>query len=963
MAYIVGKLVEYQASGATITPNYSNIIWDTRLSAADRAILADDLILNGIANRQPTGTTLNAATGYTAIGTYGRQSNQAHLWFRKKATGGESGVAYTVENTDCICITLIIRGCETTPTIVVGSRKDWTNSASVTPAGAELPTATAGDLVIHSCSSNNTSCFSRNKINDATALARYDASNVALAVSYKQIESAGTVSAAPWYNRVATNGGNAWVITIKSATGAAYQPDIRTNITEANWYGLHGAVNSAVTWVKPSTFNGSGTLNSITLSATAIGTIATSSQLYPTVVGTFTSIAHAASETAWVGGWHSITSEDMTGKLFALQWGLDVASTNAVVGTGGVIAAFSDGTNWVAYQLASKTKGWGANSPETVVIAVGAGTPYRSSSDEGGGAMNLGAITQRGYFWNRAAGSSNSFNLFVRNALTISTRDSTTPAYGAHLTGGGSEFPATPGDFSTALTSWEYTALASRQAEGQIVTRIDMVFGDGTNKTYVDASAVPVTFPQAWSSTDSGNWQMNWNVPTLKLYYGVKTTSTDTINLIADAFVAPNKQLMAIDSGSNTGATVSVAGSSIVGTTFTDAAGFALATGTYKSGGTVTLKGSATGLNVSKTVGAVPALAMTANSKTLSGCTTDVTGTSATYHLETSTAVDAITLTNHVFTGDATSVVATIPQKVHVLKTTGTVTITISGTTSLAANEVTSEGATVSIDAPQLYQSVTVSGFTAGSRIQIYDTTNSAELFNGTASAGNTVVSGTTATWTDPTAAAGTRAIRVRVAYVSGTTAKQFIETSGLTCGVTSGTESITYPITQVADTTYDSNAVNGSAVTGITFTDAATDLVNINLAANTTPLKDIYAAFVYWIFTAAGIDDDVAYIDAPDPANYIMTSMKFRNTSANPLKITGGYFYDSTGSVENCVDVTGSTGNIYPMPEHVVPYQTTGTYAITGDLQDALDAIAGVPADVWADSKALTVPKFLGLK
>jgi hypothetical protein len=145
-------------------------------------------------------------------------------------------------------------------------------------------------------------------------------------------------------------------------------------------------------------------------------------------------------------------------------------------------------------------------------------------------------------------------------------------------------------------------------------------------------------------------------------------------------------------------------------------------------------------------------------------------------------------------------------------------------------------------------------------------------------------------------------------------------------------------------------------AACGITFTDAATDLVNINIAADTVALKTIYAAFAWWIFTSPGIDDDVAYIRAIDPANYELTSMKFRNTSTDPLKITDGYFYDSTGSVENCVDVAGSSGNIYPMPAHVVPYQTTGTYAITGSLQDALDAIADVPADVLAAAQTTPI-------
>ncbi|MBZ4283867.1 hypothetical protein LAJ55_13735, partial [Streptococcus pneumoniae] len=86
----------------------------------------------------------------------------------------------------------------------------------------------------------------------------------------------------------------------------------------------------------------------------------------------------------------------------------------------------------------------------------------------------------------------------------------------------------------------------------------------------------------------------------------------------------------------------------------------------------------------------------------LDGCTIDVTGTAAGYHLELGTAVTAITLADVTFTGTPGT------DKVHVLKTTGTVTITISGTTSLAAGDVTSAGATVVIAAPLLYQTVTV---------------------------------------------------------------------------------------------------------------------------------------------------------------------------------------------------------------------------------------------------------------
>jgi hypothetical protein len=250
-----------------------------------------------------------------------------------------------------------------------------------------------------------------------------------------------------------------------------------------------------------------------------------------------------------------------------------------------------------------------------------------------------------------------------------------------------------------------------------------------------------------------------------------------------------------------------------------------------------------------------------------------------------------------------------------------------------------------------VYQSVTLTGFTAGSRIWIKDITSGNVLFNGTASSGDTIISGTTCTWTDSTPASATRQIAVRVAYVSTVTAKAFVDNTNIgTCATSGSGKDITYIVAQTNDTTYNSNGIDGSTVVDITFTDAAPDLINCNLAGGSTSWPRIYAAFVYWMFTSAGIDDNNTYISAPDTANYLLTAMKIRNTSAVPLQITSGYGRSATtGLVADIIDVAGSTGNIYPEPDHVVAYQTTGTYAITGDISTVITSIGTVPAAVWA--------------
>jgi hypothetical protein len=272
-------------------------------------------------------------------------------------------------------------------------------------------------------------------------------------------------------------------------------------------------------------------------------------------------------------------------------------------------------------------------------------------------------------------------------------------------------------------------------------------------------------------------------------------------------------------------------------------------------------------------------------------------------------------------------------------------------TTSTTGNT----GGAITFSAPAIYQSATVSGITTTSRLQIYDTSSSTELYNG-------VPGATSYTWTDPTPAASTRAIRIRIADVVGATAKAFIEANIGTCAVSGAGKDISYLASQSADTTYDSNAINGPtiyATSGITFTDAATDLVNCNIAGGSVTWPTIYACFVYWNSTATGIANDFTYVSAPDTANYLLSGMKIRNTSATDLMVITGYGRDATsGLSKDIIDTAGSTGNIFLAPDHVVPYQTTGTYAITGDISTVIAAISES-----APEPSLTLAQFLALK
>lgn len=702
-------------------------------------------------------------------------------------------------------------------------------------------------------------------------------------------------------------------LAINNATSGGLQRDARAAMTRVNWFGSFGTAHESVTFAELSTmvtWTG-GLIDGITVDNT-IGTVAASTAV-PPVWGSDTSLPNAANTTSkWGGGWCTITSANMTGKLFSIEWNIPILGSQ--FGSEGAIIAFGDASgNAAVFRLAKKFS-IEASRRYTAFIDVENATPLQAE-----GTINWAAVTKFGIGYHRSGSSTTPRGINFRNAFLHGTTD---------LVRGSAGAPQSIEYLDKVLNGWGYYGLCERLPNSKaVLVKTDTRFGDGTTQTYLDATASMVAFPDDYSIDTQPHWQVGAN----RIGLTLKGSSTDTLNQVASSITGDSQQNFTIDCHAD--ADVSLAGTSIIGLAVTLDGDIPVSSATISGCGEVVgSSADLTDVTISATASTDAAHSVTADGAVLLRTTID--GTGAAYALELGTAVTAITLTDCTLTAGTT-------DKVHVLKTTGTVTITISGTTSLASGDVTTAGATVVISAPELYQVVVVSGFTAGSRIQIYDTTNSAELFNGTASAGNTVVSGTTATWTDPTAAAGSRAIRVRVAYVSGTTAKEFIEATGLTCGVTSGTESITYPITPVADATYNTNAVDGSAVTGITFTDAATDLVNINIGGGSVSLPTIYAAFVYWIFTAAGIDDDVAYISAPDPANYILTSMKIRNTNATPLKVTGGYFYDSTGSVENCVDTAGSTGNIFPMPVHVVAYAVGSGVVTSQNISDIAAASA----------------------
>ena len=210
-------------------------------------------------------------------------------------------------------------------------------------------------------------------------------------------------------------------------------------------------------------------------------------------------------------------------------------------------------------------------------------------------------------------------------------------------------------------------------------------------------------------------------------------------------------------------------------------------------------------------------------------------------------------------------------------------------------------------------QSVTVTGGTAGTRLEVKDLTSGTVLYNGTPTFPYT--------WTDPSPYVADRQIRVRAAYVSGATAKEFIDT---VIGTATATQyALTYALPQVDDAVYNANAVDGSAVTNVTVNDGA---LRIELGANRS-IQQIYAASAAHLFTALGIAGPGQAIVPVDRTTYVVHGYLFKNITSGPavaLRISGGWAYDSvTGEPDTLQDMTGAP--IFGAPPHVVGFEYSG--------------------------------------
>ena len=238
-------------------------------------------------------------------------------------------------------------------------------------------------------------------------------------------------------------------------------------------------------------------------------------------------------------------------------------------------------------------------------------------------------------------------------------------------------------------------------------------------------------------------------------------------------------------------------------------------------------------------------------------------------------------------------------------------------------NLFTADDGTTYAPPPQI--SISIFGVEPGSRVQLYDTTNSVELLN--------EVAGIASVFTETYSV--DRAIRLRIAYVDGTDARKFVEAN--IGSVSEGEPILTYQLAQVNDEVYIANGIDGSTVTECEI--VGTNLF-IGINTGSISIARIYAFMTYWLSTVGGIEDQTTEMIAKDTANYIVnTGFQIRNNTTGPtvpLLITGGNIDPATGIATDILDTSG--GSIFVNSAIVVPY-SSGAEATVAIVQAGLSA------------------------
>lgn len=239
-----------------------------------------------------------------------------------------------------------------------------------------------------------------------------------------------------------------------------------------------------------------------------------------------------------------------------------------------------------------------------------------------------------------------------------------------------------------------------------------------------------------------------------------------------------------------------------------------------------------------------------------------------------------------------------------------------------------------------------ISTIVTGSRVRIYNETTTTETYNDVPGTSYSV------SYTEGTTYASGDVISIYITQTSTTTAQAEYSTTAIASST--GWSVIA---AQVSDSVYDTNAVDGSAITKFT-ADYIDDEIDVTTAVNFTG-PELYAFYMYELTTADGIRNFFGGITALDAGNYrnnnAVVSMKIDNTTVTEVWQTDTsriFRVDAARPVRN---PTSGGGGVDVNWQNVVYVVTAGSGLTAGQAAELTDASAAAAVKLKTDSLVFT--------
>lgn len=673
MAYIAHTIKDLSSDDKTSW----TIDWDT----VDHQV--DDMLMLVLMLDDDAGTP-TGWTGYTSITDRTSQSPQSTFlrldaYYKIATTTSEGSTTITTSSLNGQLVGYVIRDADTTTTIdAVAASVDNTNS-SATKTIPAITTTTNNCLifVFGAANASSSSRFQRED-DDIKQGKLLDLSRIASESYYTAVEGQNTAGLLASENIYTVAQRSLFVhIAIRNKSGGS-KPIVATGGLD---YKLRAGAFDAPTFVSLSTQR--TTINALTVDAVSLTNTHANPNLTYDDTGTSTGIAITQSGTTNringavcdIGTLFG-ANQDMSGPMtFSCR-------VSAVGNNADHFIYLEDGSgNWVAKVI--DDTGILANQDYYYFKSFSDFTTYDSS-----GVLDYTDVKYYGFGFELKSTLTGTRNIYISGVASLTNKKV--------FTGGNAEYPVNGRQISGYMLYNDAHGVAFSAGKAQDIITYGYQLGDGTN---------PVHYIGAGSSVEFPFLLENYEFNDLDLDIALYGSSSCVFDYRSSITASTKLNTFTIDPSSSTSASYLFTSAIIDGFDVTWKTGITCDGAAFSNCAPIDAKGGVfNNCAIRETVaGASEAAISFDTNSSMDGTEIDVTDTSAGYHIELGTAVTAFTLTDVTFTGTPGT------DKVHVLATTGgTVTITIAGTTSLVAGDVTSAGASISIVAPEPDVTVTV---------------------------------------------------------------------------------------------------------------------------------------------------------------------------------------------------------------------------------------------------------------